>query len=119
VFVQAAEIAGMEPVAAQRLGIGFRILPIAVHYAVAAGNNLADLAGFGVAIILVDDPHQDAAAWVSAGGQPLAPARVVAVRVQALRQSGDRHRSLTLAVELVEARTENLQRTLQVSDVHR
>src|SRR5215207_9522295 len=44
VLVEAAEIAGVQPAAAQRLGIGFGVLPITLHDAVASRHHLADLA---------------------------------------------------------------------------
>ena len=35
----------MQPAAAQCLGIGLRVLPVAVHHAVGSGDHFADLAG--------------------------------------------------------------------------
>ena len=42
-----------------------------------------------------------------------------AVGMQALRETGNCHRRFALAVELVEARPEYLQRALQISHIHR
>src|SRR5579884_2165271 len=62
VRVHIAEVAGMQPAAAQRLGIGGRVLPIALHDAIALGHDLADLAGRQFMVIVVDDADQDAIA---------------------------------------------------------
>ena len=53
VFVHATEITGMEPAAAQRFGIGFNVVPIPIHYAIAAGHHLADFARRHVVVITV------------------------------------------------------------------
>src|SRR5215469_14401755 len=55
VFVEAAEIAGVQPAAAQRLGAGLGLLPIALHDAVALRGDFADLAGRQFTIAIVDD----------------------------------------------------------------
>ena len=86
----------MEPAAAQGFGIGYRVLPIALHHAVAAGDHLADFTRRDIAFLLVDDPDQHAGPRIAAGGEPVRPARVVAVGVQPLRQAGDRHRRFAL-----------------------
>jgi hypothetical protein len=61
----------MEPTATQRFGIGFGVLPVSIHHAIAAGDHLADLAGGHVAIINVDDPDQHAGACDAARAEPL------------------------------------------------
>src|SRR5207248_9724711 len=83
VLVHAAEIAGVQPAAAQRLGIGGGVLPIALHDAVALGHYLADLAARHFPVVLVDHLDQHAGAGDAARTQPFAPARVRAVGVQA------------------------------------
>src|SRR4029077_2985445 len=62
VLVKAAEIAGVQPAAAQGLGTGRRVLPVALHDAVAAGDDLADFAGREFAVALVDDFDEDSGA---------------------------------------------------------
>ncbi len=47
IFVDGGHVAGMEPSSAQGLGGGFRLVPVAQHYTVAAGDNLAN----GLAIV--------------------------------------------------------------------
>src|SRR5215469_15484942 len=68
VLVHAPDIAGMEPAAAQRFGIGLRVPPVAIHDAVAASDDLTDLAPGHLAVILVDHPYQHPTAWIAARG---------------------------------------------------
>ena len=66
----------------------------------------------------VHDAHFDPGARKSARGEPLEEARMALVRMPGLRQAGDRHRALALAEELVEARSEQLDRAHGVGHVH-
>src|SRR3954471_13202435 len=52
VFIDAAEITGVQPAAAQSLGAGLGVLPVALHDAIAARYDLAHFAGRQVAITL-------------------------------------------------------------------
>src|SRR5438067_286485 len=96
----------MQPAAAQGFGIGFRVLPITLHDAVAFCDDLADLTRRQFAVVFVDDPDQHAGARDTARGQALTPARMSALGVQALVQAGDRHRRLALTKQLIEPRPE-------------
>src|SRR3984893_17791268 len=112
-FVKAAEIAGMQPAAAQCLVRRFRVLPIAFHHAIALRDDLTDLAGRQLAVAIVDDLDEDPGARHAARPEPLAPMRMVRVGVHALVEPSDRHRRLALTIELVEARGEETQGTIE------
>src|SRR5262245_28150937 len=73
VLLEAAAITGMQPAAAQGFGTGGRVLPIALHHAVAAGDDLADFAGRHLAVPLIDHFDEDAGARHAARAEPLAP----------------------------------------------
>src|SRR5687768_14939468 len=88
--VQAADIAGVQPAAALGLGGSFRVLPVALHYAVRARDDLADLARRQLLVLVVEDLHLDPGARVAAGFEVLLEA------VELLRQTGDRHRRFAL-----------------------
>src|SRR6266568_1237544 len=119
VFIHAAEIAGMQPAAAQSLGVGRRIFPIAFHDAVAAGHDLADLAGRHFVVIVVDHTDEHAGARHAARAEPLAPARIAGIGMETLGKPGDRHRRLALAVKLIEPRSEEAERLFEIGDIHR
>src|SRR5215472_4628655 len=97
----------MQPAAAQGLGRSRRVPPIALHYAIALGYDLADIAGRQLAVVIVDDFDEDAGARHTARAEPLTPARMRLVGVHTLIEPGDCHRRLALAVELVEAGAED------------
>ncbi len=63
ILVKAADVAGVQPATAQGLVAGRGVLPITLHDAVAAGNDLADLAGRQLAVVLVYD--LDACVWLA------------------------------------------------------
>ena len=62
VRVEAADVAGVQPAAAQRLGGGLGLVPVAGHHHVAPDQDLADLAGGELAVVVVDDADLDAGA---------------------------------------------------------
>src|SRR6516162_10651563 len=76
ILVKAAEVAGVQPAAAQSLGRGFRVPPITLHHAIALRDDLTDLARRQLAVIIVDDLDEDAGARHTARAEPLAPARM-------------------------------------------
>ena len=60
VGIHVADVAGVQPTVAERLGRGLRPLPVTLHYYVAADHELAELAGRDLAIVVVDHSHFDA-----------------------------------------------------------
>src|SRR6202011_3088139 len=118
-LVKAAQIAGVQPTAAQGFGTGRRVVPIAFHDAVAAGDHLADFAARHLVVTIVDNLDENAGARHPAGTEPVAPARMRLVGVQTHVEAGNRHRRLALAIELVESRPEQLQRAFEIGHVHR
>ena len=62
VGVEAAEVAGVQPAAPQRLGGGLGLVPVAGHHHVAPDHDLADLAGRELAVVVVDDADLDVGA---------------------------------------------------------
>src|SRR5260221_476819 len=83
-----------------------RIFPEAGHDAVGARDDLADLALRQLALGVVEDLH------FAAGAREAAARELVEQRglVQLLRQPGDGHRRLALAVELIQPLAEELDR---------
>src|SRR4029079_6419287 len=117
--VEAADVAGVQPGAPQRLGGGIGLVPVAGHHHVAADHHFADLAGGELAAVVVDDTNLDARAGDAYSRHAVAPAGMVAVGMVRLRQGGDRHRRLALPVDLGQAGTEEGEGVLQVGEVHR
>ncbi len=117
--VEAADVAGVQPPAAQRLGGGLRLVPVAGHHHVATHDDLAGLAGRERVVGIVDDAHLDVGARHADAVHVLTPPRIAAVGVVGLGQRGDGHRRLALPVDLGEARPEQVERVLQVGEVHR
>ncbi len=70
-------------------------------------------------LVLVDDAHLDVGAGHADALQALATPRVISIGVVGLRQRRDRHRRLALTVDLGEARAEDLERLLEIGEVHR
>ena len=117
--VEAADVAGVQPAAAQGLGGGLGLVPVAGHDDVAADDDLADLADRKLAVGVVDDADLDVGAGDADALHAVAPAGMVPVGVVGLGQGGDRHRRLALPVDLGQARPEHGQGVLQVGQVHR
>ena len=77
-LVEDADVAGMQPAAAQRGRARLRVLPIARHDH-AAAEDLAGLARRHRLVLRIRDHHLDAGIRLAGRGQALAPARMVAV----------------------------------------
>ena len=84
--VEAADVAGVQPAVAQRLGGGLRVVPVAGHHHVAADHDLADLAGRQRAALARRRPHLDAGARDADRAERARGARVRAVGVGGLRR---------------------------------
>src|SRR4051794_36358331 len=72
VLAHAEGIAGVEPAVAPGAGRGFGVLVVAVVHRprpVGAHDQLADLAGRHLAVVLVDDARLDSRAWLAAGAE--------------------------------------------------
>ncbi len=109
----------MQPPVANRIGGRIGLFPVARHHDVAAHDDLADLAGRKSGPVAVDDSDLDVGPGHADALDTFAPAWVIAVGVIGLRQRGDRHRRLALAVDLGEARSEDLERVGEIGQVHR
>src|SRR6266536_1587932 len=110
--VERADVAGVQPAAAQRCRARFRVAPITRHHHVAAAQNLPGLAGRQLAVLRVGDLDFDARIRPAGGRQPVEPARIAASRDLLTRERADRHRALALAVDLRQPRAESFQRLL-------
>src|SRR5580693_7046497 len=117
-LVKAAQIAGVQPTTAQGFGTGHGVVPIAFHDAVAAGDHLADFAARELTVTIVDNLDENPSARHPTRTEPIAPAGMRPLGVQALVEGGNRHRRLALSVELVEPRPEQLQSALEIGHVH-
>ena len=109
----------MQPASTQRLGGGIGLLPITGHHHVASHHHLADLAGGEVAVGVVDDADLDVGSRDADALQTVLPPGMVPVGVVGLGQGGDRHRCLTLPIDLGETRAEDGEGVLQVGQIHR
>ncbi len=119
VLVEAADVAGVEPAAPHggrgRLGV----LPVAEHDRVAPNGHLADFAGRLFLARGIDDAQRHVAEGPADRGQLLQVPRLPAFGDVSARQGGDRHRALTLTVDLNEFRAERLRGFQNVLKVHR
>ena len=88
----------MQPAAAQRLGSGCGVLPIAFHDAVALCEDFADFAGRQFAVAIIDDLDENPGTRHAARAEAVAPARMGVVGMHAFGEACDRHRRLALAV---------------------
>src|SRR5580692_9014516 len=116
--IECADVAGVQPAAAQGRCRRLRIVPVARHHHVAAAQNFTGLAGRQRAIVAVGDHHFEPAEGPAGGAQPLGPAWMTAVGNLLLRQSGNGHRAFALAVDLREARAEAVDGGARVGDIH-
>ena len=117
--IDGAEIARPQPAIAQRLRVGGIVVPVAVHHAIAGGDDLADLARRQLAARLVDDADGDARARHADAGEPLFVSWVPGVGMQGLAEPADGHRTLALAIQVVQPGAEQGERALEVGRVHR
>ena len=93
VGVEGADVAGVQPAAAQGRGRGLVVAPIAGHHHVAAAEDFAGLARRQWPVLRVRNHHLDAGIRPAGRGEPLAPARMIAVGDVFLRQRRDGHRA--------------------------
>ena len=70
-LVGAAEVAGVEPAAGERLLVGLRAAPVAEHHLVALDDDLADLADGHVAHVVVDEAEPAERHRAAGGGEQL------------------------------------------------
>ena len=119
IFIEAADIAGVEPAALEGGRVGLGVLPVAGHDDFAPHAHLAGLAGWERVVVLIDDLDLNAGARESGRAQALAPFRVRALLVQRLRQIGDGHRAFALRIDLQQARAEHVEPALDVRHIGR
>src|SRR5205814_7922687 len=81
VGIEAADVARVQPAAAQRIAARGLVAPIAGHDDVAATDNLASLADGQVAILTVDHADFHVGARQARRAQPLEPARMGKLRL--------------------------------------
>src|SRR5580704_5110001 len=91
-LVKAAQIAGVQPTAAQGFGTGHGVVPIAFHDAVAAGDHLADFAARELTVTIVDNLDENPSARHPTRTEPIAPAGMRPLGVPTLVEAGNRHR---------------------------
>jgi hypothetical protein len=118
ILVEVADVAGVQPAAAQGLGRRLRLVPVALHHDVAAYHDLAELAGRARLVLVVDDAHAHRRRLAPGRGEPAAGHRI-GEHVLGLRQYRHRHRRLALAEDLSEHRPERAERGFQMLHVHR
>src|SRR5919106_449367 len=119
VAVDRADVAGVQPAAAQRRGARFGVAPIPAHHAVAAHQDLADLARGERPIVLVRDHDLDHRLRRADRGEALRVAGVRDIGMRPLVQGGKAHRALALAVDLGEAIAEHVVGAIEIGEVHR
>ena len=109
----------MQPAAPERRFRRFGIVPVAVHYDLAAHLYLPDLARRQGAFVRVGNPDLDIGEGPPRRRQTLLVTGVVHVRDLLAPQAGDRHRAFALAVDLDEFRAPELEGALGVGHIHR
>src|SRR5262249_59407581 len=86
---------------------------------VAAPGDLAGLSGRQGAVVAIRHDHLDTGKRTSGGGEPRLPARMAAFADVLLRERGNGHRALALAINLGEPRPETIKRAQRILDIHR
>jgi hypothetical protein len=119
VGVEHADVAGVQPTAAQGARGRLGVPPVAAHHRVAAHQHLAALAGKKQPVVGIANDDLDDGLRRAHRREALLEAQVSGLGVARLAQRGDGHRALALAVDLRELVAENRHRPLAVLDVHR
>src|SRR3954447_2066868 len=119
VRIEHADIARVQPAAAQRLRGRIGIFPVARHDHVAAANDLTGLAGRQRVVLRVRNLHVEARVGAPRRAEPFEPARMLAVRDVLAGQHRDGHRALALPVDLRQPRPEAVERMKRILDIHR
>src|SRR5262249_41056325 len=111
VRIERADVAGVQPAAAQGARARLCVAPVAGHDAGATAEDFAGLARRERPVVLVRHHHLDTGKRPPGRGETLAPARMLARGDVLLRQHRDRHRALALAVDLHKARAKTVERS--------
>ena len=97
---------------------GLGVVPVTGHDGAAPYDHLADLALRQGVVAVVHDAHVDRRQGRAGGGEPLQIAWVAGIAVGRLRQPGNGHRRLPLAIHLDQLGPDTVDRAQEVLHVH-
>ena len=117
--VDPTQVSRVQPAARERPGGGLRIVQVPRHHDLPAHRDLADLARPERPVVGVEHRELDTRLRPTDRRQPSEQLLVARTGVLRRGQHRDRHRRLSLAVDLGQARPEPVERAQAVRDVHR
>src|SRR3954462_4377307 len=117
--VKHADVARVQPAAAQGLRRRVRTFPVARHHHIATADDLSDLSGPQRVVLRVRDLHVEARIGAPRRAEPFEPARMFAVRDVLSGQHRDCHRTFALPVDLRKPRPEAVERMKRILHIHR